>query len=79
MPQFMVTLLTDHKPLVTILGPKSGIPTLAAARLQRRAIYLSAYSFKIGFRGTKEHANADALSMIRLFILAVLMWPQGLI
>ena len=28
-------LCTDHKPLVTLLSPKSGIPTLAAARLQR--------------------------------------------
>ena len=27
-------LLTDHKPLVSILGPKTGVPTLAAARLQ---------------------------------------------
>ena len=60
------TLLTDHKPLVTILGPKSCIPTLAAARLQRWAILLSAYSFHIGFRGTKDHANADALSRLPL-------------
>ena len=60
------TLLTDHKPLVTILGPKLGIPTLAAARLQRWPIYLFAYSFKIGFRGTKEHANADALLRLPL-------------
>ena len=27
------TLVTDHKPLVKILGPKQGIPALAAARL----------------------------------------------
>ena len=27
------TLLTDHKPLTTILGPKTGVPPLAAARL----------------------------------------------
>ncbi|KAK3733442.1 hypothetical protein QZH41_018625, partial [Actinostola sp. cb2023] len=26
---------TDHKPLLTILGPKNTVPTLAAARLQR--------------------------------------------
>ena len=28
-------LLTDHKPLTMILGPKQGIPPLAAARMQR--------------------------------------------
>ena len=27
-------LVTDHKPLVSLLGPKTGIPTLAAARMQ---------------------------------------------
>ena len=27
--------LTDHEPLVTLLGPNSGVPTLAAARMQR--------------------------------------------
>ena len=27
------TLVTDHKPLLAILGPKKGIPSLAAARL----------------------------------------------
>ncbi len=31
------TLVTDHKPLTAILGPKKGIPSLAAARLQRWA------------------------------------------
>ena len=29
----MFTLITDHKPLTTILGPKHGIPPLAAARM----------------------------------------------
>ena len=37
------TLLTDHKPLTTLFGPKRGVPTLAAARLQRWALILSAY------------------------------------
>ena len=31
-------LVTDHKPLLTILGPKAGLPTLVAARLQRWAV-----------------------------------------
>ena len=29
------TLITDHKPLLAILGPKTKLPTLAAARFQR--------------------------------------------
>ena len=32
------TLITDHKPLVTILGPKTVVPTLAALRIQRWAL-----------------------------------------
>ena len=59
-------LVTDHKPLVTLLGPKSGIPTLAAARLQRWAILLSAYQYEIEYRSTLKHANADCLSRLLL-------------
>ena len=60
------TLTTDHKPLTTILGPKQGIPTLAAARLQRWALILSAYTYHIEFRPTGQHANADGLSRLPL-------------
>ena len=28
-------VVTDYKPLKTILGPKKGVPSIAAARLQR--------------------------------------------
>ena len=35
-------LVTDHKQLVTLLGPKNTIPAVAAVRLQRLAITLSA-------------------------------------
>ena len=55
-------LVTDHKPSATLLGPKSDIPTLAAARLQRWAILLSAYLYEIEYRSTLKHANADCLS-----------------
>ena len=40
-------LITAHKPLTTTLGPKRGIPPLAAARLQRWAYTLSAYSYTV--------------------------------
>ena len=59
-------LITDHKPLTAILGPKKGIPSLAAARLQRWAILLSAYQYDIEFKATNDHANADGLSRLPL-------------
>ncbi len=50
-------LVTDHKPLVSILGPKKGFPVMAAARLQRWALILSAYSYDIEFRPTSYTAR----------------------
>ena len=64
------TLLTDHKPLTTILGPKTGVPPLAAARLQRWALLLSACEYDLEFRPTAQHANADGLSRLPLSIIA---------
>ena len=60
------TLVTDHKPLTTILNPRKGIPSLAAARLQRWAIILSAYQYEIEFKYTQDHSNADGLSWLPL-------------
>ena len=60
------TIITDHKPLTAILGPKKGIPPLAAARLQRWSWILSAYQYEIEFRPTGEHGNADGLSRLPL-------------
>ena len=60
------TLVTDHRPLTTIFGPKKGVPPLAAARLQRWALLLSAFRYKIEFRPTLAHANADGLSRLPL-------------
>ena len=53
-----------EKVRLTLLGPKSDIPTLAAARLQRWAILLSAYQYEIKYRSTLKHANADCLSRL---------------
>ena len=55
------SLLTDHRPLTLLLGPKRGIPVLAASRLQRWTIQLSAYQHGIEYWASKDHANADAL------------------
>ena len=55
------TLVTDHKPLLSIFSPKKSLPVMTAARLQRYAVFLSGYQYDIEFRGTKAHGNADAL------------------
>ena len=60
------TLITDHKPLTTILGPKHGIPPLAAARLQRWSLILAAHRYDIEYHSTGAHANADSLSRLPL-------------
>ena len=57
-------LLTDHKPLVTILGPQTAVPTLAALRMQRWALILQAYQYDIEYRKSELHANADMLSRL---------------
>ena len=59
-------LVTDHKPLLSILGPKNAVPPLAAARFQRWAVLLSAYSYDVELRRTERHANADSLSRLLL-------------
>lgn len=56
------TLITDHKLSLTIFGPKNGISTLAAARMQRWTLILSGYQYQIVYRPSQEHGNCDSLS-----------------
>ena len=58
------TLVTDHKPLTAILGPKNVVPPLAAARLQRWALLLASHTYDIEYRPTQNHSNADGLSRL---------------
>ena len=58
------TLITDHKPLISIFGEKSKLPAMVAARLQRYALTLSGYNYTIEFRRSESHGNADALSRL---------------
>ena len=43
------TIKTDHKPLEGLLNEKNGMPALAAPRIQRWALTLSAYEYKISY------------------------------
>ena len=58
------TMVTDHKPLLSIFHPKAAVPSIAAARMQRWAMFLSAYMYTIEYKCGKSHANADCLSRL---------------
>ena len=60
------TLVTDHKPLLKILGPYEGVPTLAASRLQRWALILSAYKYRLQYKPGTDNKEADLLSRLPL-------------
>ena len=60
------TLLTDHRPLTSILSPSKATPPMAAAGLQRWALVLAAHDYTIQYRKAAEHGNADGLSRLPL-------------
>ena len=58
------TLLTDHHPLTSILSPVKSTPLMAAARMQRWALLLSAHEYTIQYRKGSLHANANGFSRL---------------
>ena len=63
------TLVTDHKPLLSILHPHKSIPVITAARLQRYALFLAGHNYNIEYKRTTDHCNADALSRLPLEVV----------
>ncbi|CAK1591123.1 unnamed protein product [Parnassius mnemosyne] len=56
-------LRTDHKPLTHIFGKKTGIPVMAASRIQRWAVLLSGYDYNIEYVTSNKNC-ADGLSRL---------------
>ena len=57
-------LMTDHKPLVTILVLQTVVSILAELRMQRWALILQAYQYDIEYCKSEQYANADMLSWL---------------
>ena len=60
------TLVTDHKPLLTLFNENRAVPPQASGRIQRWALALAAYEYNLSFRSTSQHGNADAMSRLPL-------------
>ena len=60
------TLVTDHKPLTTLLASDRQVPQMASARIQRWALTLAAYRYEIQYKKGVLNSNADALSRLPL-------------
>ena len=61
---FQIT--SDHKPLLGLLGENKGVPVMASARVQRWALTLAAYEYRLVYTEGKDNGNSDALSRLPL-------------
>ncbi|XP_038590459.1 uncharacterized protein K02A2.6-like [Micropterus salmoides] len=60
------TIVTDHKPLLSLFSEMKAVPQMASPRIQRWAVTLRAYEYTIVYKEGKYHNNADALSRLPL-------------
>ena len=60
------SLITDHKPLQSLLAGNKPVPVQASGRIQRWALTLASFQYTLEFRSTSQHSNADALSRLPL-------------
>ena len=60
------SLVTDHKPLLSLLSGRKPISSQSSARIQRWALTLAAYEYDLSYKSSVDHANADALSRLPL-------------
>lgn len=60
-----ITIYNDHQPLREIFNERKSVP-VAAGQLQRWAIFLSMYNYRIEYKKGSKMGNADALSRLPL-------------
>ena len=84
------TIVTDHRPLLSLFNPSKAMPPVAAARVMRWSFILSGYRYQIRYRKAEDHGNVDALSKLLLpstdsndqecpteVVLFTDQWPQS--
>ena len=57
-------VVTDHKLLLRLFKEDRQIPSMAALKIQRWAVTLSAYEYSLSYRAGKLQANCDGLSRL---------------
>ncbi len=60
------TIVTDHKPLLSLFNELKAVPQMSPPRIQRWAVTLRAYEYNIIYKAGKDHSNTDALSRLPL-------------
>lgn len=61
-------LVTDNKPLLSILHPHKTLPATSAIRLLHYATFMTGFDYSIEYRNTTLHGNADYLSRTALIM-----------
>ena len=60
------TLITDHRPLSSLLSAQKPTSTHASARIWRWSLVLSMFEYNLQFQNTTAHSNADVLGRLPL-------------
>ena len=63
---FYIIYYTDHKPLQGLLNESKAIPILVSARIQRWALTLATYQYKIVYKKGSEISNARWVKSLTL-------------
>lgn len=70
------TIKTDHRPLLSLFGENVGLPQMAASRIQRWAVFLSGFKYKLKYTKGADN-NADALSRLPITERATVVEEEG--